>query len=436
MVFTKPFLYLSVLNFTCRTPRQNRLFRVSKSRNGASRGTFNLRDKTVRNAGIISLERDMPARNNLALAPPVYSIRGGGSFTVPLGQVHFMDELNDTMTLLETAERRPLARWLKPALGYLLAAAGLIWVLHDVHPAKLLEGLTGINWRLIALALVCDVSSYVCQGWRWRLLLQPVGKISTLRTTQAIYVGLFTNEALPMRIGELGRAWLVSRWVSAKFMAVIPSIVVERLFDGVWVATGIWLTASFAPLPKSLIAAGETFGAIIILAVALFVFLAFRKRESGAEQARLRLQNWKPLRGIALLLERLGDGLRETGRTRAFYLAFALSPFFILLQILAYWLVMLGYGLRLSFWLGVAVFLIVHLGTAIPNAPANAGSYQFFTVLGLTLFGVDKTRATGFSLVAFALLTLPLLIIGFLALSRSGMSLAAIREELRRPASL
>jgi ABC-type branched-subunit amino acid transport system permease subunit len=73
------------------------------------------------------------------------------------------------------------------------------------------------------------------------------------------------------------------------------------------------------------------------------------------------------------------------------------------------------------------------LGTLIPNAPANVGSYQFFTVVGLTLFGVDETWATGFSLFAFTLLTLPLLIIGFVAFSRSGMSLAAIRQELRRP---
>jgi uncharacterized membrane protein YbhN (UPF0104 family) len=249
-----------------------------------------------------------------------------------------VDELNDTITLPETTERRSLAKWLKPALGYLPAVAGLIWVLRDIHPAKLREGLTGINWRLIALALVCDAMSYVCQGWRWRLLLRPVGEISTLRSTQAIYAGLFTSEALPMRVGELTRAWLVSRRLSAKFLAVIPSIVVERLSDGVWLAIGIGLTASFA-----------------------------------------------------------------------------LSLIFILLQALAYWLIMLGYGLRLSFWIGVAVFLIVHLGTAIPNAPANVGSYQFFTVLGLTLFGVDKTRAAGFSLVVFALLTLPLLVIGFIA---------------------
>jgi len=345
--------------------------------------------------------------------------------------IALVNDLNDAMTSIETAERRPLARRLKPALGYLLAAAGLIWALHDVHPEKLLEGLVGINWRWVAPALVCDVLSYVVQGWRWRLLLRPAGEISTLRTTQAIYAGLFTNEALPMRIGELARAWLVSRWISAKFLAVIPSIVVERLFDGVWVALGVGLTASFAPLPKSLLAAGETFGAVIILAVALCAFLAFRKRELGSGRGPSRLRHRKPSRGIASLLERLGEGLRETGRTRAFYLAFALSPAFILLQMLAYWLIMLGYGLRLSFWIGMAVFLIVHLGTAIPNAPANVGSYQFFTVLGLTLFGVDKTRATGFSLVVFALLTLPLLVIGFIALSRSGTTLAHIRWEIK-----
>jgi hypothetical protein len=60
------------------------------------------------------------------------------------------------------------------------------------------------------------------------------------------------------------------------------------------------------------------------------------------------------------------------------------------------------------------------------------GTYQFFTVVGLTLLGVDKTLATGFSVVVFLLLTIPLWAIGFLALSRSGTSLHALQEEIRR----
>jgi hypothetical protein len=55
--------------------------------------------------------------------------------------------------------------------------------------------------------------------------------------------------------------------------------------------------------------------------------------------------------------------------------------------------------LRLLFGLVLVVgitFACYRLG--IPNAPANVGSYQFFSVLGLTLFGVDKTVAAGFSI--------------------------------------
>jgi glycosyltransferase 2 family protein len=320
------------------------------------------------------------------------------------------------------------------AVGWLLAAAGLIWVLHDVHLSRLPGQLADIDWRWVALAMVCDVLSYLVQAVRWQLLLEPVGKINLLQSIQAIYAGLFTNEVLPMRPGEFVRSYIASRWVGVSFVTILPSIILERLFDGVWIAMGIGLASIFAPLPEDLIEAGETFGAVIALFVALFIYVVLRRprpRRSGRAADR-GLPRWKPLREIAGLFKRLSEGLREASRTKEFYLAFALSLTFLALQAISMWLIMLGYGLRLSLWVGVAVYVIVSLGTALPNTPANVGSYQFFTVLGLTLFGVDKTSATGFSLVVFTLLSLPLLIIGFLALSRSGMSLASIREELRR----
>jgi uncharacterized membrane protein YbhN (UPF0104 family) len=136
-----------------------------------------------------------------------------------------------------------------------------------------------------------------------------------------------------------------------------------------------------------------------------------------------------PLRFVLSLLEKLSGALQGMARTREFYLSLAGSLFPLAFQAMAFWLVMLGCGLQLSFWIGAVVFLIVRLGTAIPGAPANLGSYQFFTVVGLTLFGVDKGAATGFSLVVFALLTIPLLVVGFLAMSASGTSLPKIRRE-------
>ncbi len=60
----------------------------------------------------------------------------------------------------------------------------------------------------------------------------------------------------------------------------------------------------------------------------------------------------------------------------------------------------------------------------------NVGVYQFFCVIGLALFGVEKTSAIGFSLVAFSFLEAPLWIIGFLIVTFSGISLNSMHEKI------
>jgi glycosyltransferase 2 family protein len=322
------------------------------------------------------------------------------------------------------------SRLIKPALGYFLAVACLVWVFHDVQVGRLLDSMTSVNWWWVALAIVFDILSYTCQGWRWQLLLKPVGDISLIRTTQAIYAGLFTNEVLPMRFGELVRAYLVSRWARIGFAATIPSMVVERLLDGVWLAIAIGLTAICVPLPKDLIEAGDVLGVVVLVATGLFIYIILRKEKTYTERAGEQASGWKLLSRISKFMGRLASELHQIGTSRLIYPALILSLAFLLLQALAYWLIMWGYGLKLSFLVGFVVLLVVHLGTAIPNAPANVGTYQFFTVVGLGLFGIDKTLATGFSIVVFVLLTVPLWVIGFFALSRSGMTLTEIKNEI------
>lgn len=320
-------------------------------------------------------------------------------------------------------------RLAKAAFPYLLAAACLVWLFHDVQLGRLLRDVAGIRWGWVALAILFDILSYLCQGWRWELLLRPVGRISPLRATQAVYAGLFVNEVLPMRVGEVVRAFLVSRWMSVEFSAIVPSLVVERLFDVVWLAVSIGLTAMFVPLPEHLLEAGDILGFAVLLGTGGFVFVILRKRSSESTRKAPR---WKLLRLVASFFGILESGLRAIGRSRAVYLSLAVSVLLLLGQVLAFWLIMWAYGLQVSFWVGAVVLLIVRVGTAIPNAPANLGTYQFFTVVGLSLFGVEKTLATGFSLVVFFLLTAPLWVIGLFAIGRTGMTLRALRDEVRK----
>ncbi len=327
---------------------------------------------------------------------------------------------------------RRISAFLSPALGYVLAAAGLVWVFHDIQPGRLFADVSRIRWGLVVLGIACDVLSYVCGGVRWHLLLKPLGRVSILRTTQAIYAGLFINELLPMRIGEPSRAFLVSRWIPAPFVRVIPSMALERLFEGIWLATGIGLTAMLVPLPANLVRSADILGISVLVLTAVFVLFVFRtpKTPPAPQEGRSRSRGW--IGSLRTAFRGLGKGFREIGLTPNTYLAFGVSLGLFTFQAFSFWLILVGYGIGMSLWVGAAVFLIVAFGTALPNAPANVGSYQFFCVLGLTLFGVDKTVATGFSVVVFILLTVPLLLLGALALGRSGTTLSSLRKDLRR----
>ena len=325
-------------------------------------------------------------------------------------------------------DRKVLGR----AAAYLAAAAGLLWVFHDVEWAKLLKDIKGLDWRWVALGVLADIVSYAVQGLRWRLLLKPLGELSVLRATQAVYAGLFVNEVVPFHLGEIARAFPVSRWMAAPLVSVIPSMALERLFDGIWLAAGIGLTAIFVPLPRNLLEAGDVFGLAVLVLTAVLLFLLVRKarvpREGPAEGTRRP----GPARWIAVNLGKLDAGIRSIGLSRLSAAAFAVSLPILFLQAVSFWLVMKAYGLGLSFWIGGAVFLIVRFGTVIPGAPGNLGLYQLFCVIGLTLFGVDKTAAAGFSVVVYVLLSIPLWALGILALGRTGMSLATIKAKIRK----
>jgi uncharacterized protein (TIRG00374 family) len=311
-------------------------------------------------------------------------------------------------------------------VGFVLAIGGLIWVLHGVHPARMFASIRAVDWWWVPPAVVFDVLSYYCQGVRWRLLLTPCGRISSLSATEAIYVGLFANEVIPLRIGEGVRLLVVSRLLNAGWKQIVPSIAIERLFDGFWMVIAIGITAIFVPLPSALARAAMVLGIVIVAGAGVLLWIITREERFSVRRPSSAVGEM-----ITVFLSDLAAGFQRIGLTAPFYGSLGVSLLIILCAVLAFWLLIIAYGIPVSLWTAVAVFMIVRLGTAIPNAPSNVGSFQFFCVLGLTLFGVNKSVAAGFSFLVFGVLTIPLWILGTLALSRTGLTLSAIRRQLR-----
>ena len=323
-------------------------------------------------------------------------------------------------------------RFLKRAAGFVFAALLLAWVLHDIEGERIFAGVRTMDGLWIAAGLALDILSYGVRTIRWQVLFRPLGRLSFLRTFEANYAGMFLNEILPMRAGEPARAVLVSRRLGVGLSRIVPSMVLERILEGIWLALGAGTVAIFVPLPKDLAEGADVLGAVILAAMALLVLVTVRRPKLQAEgDGAPPGRPWA--RKVRLALATLGEGFREIGLDRKVAAAFALTLPYFLLQAGAFWALLEAYHIHLPFLTGGAVFLIVHLGTSLPGAPANVGAYQFACVVGLTLFGVDKTTATGFSIIGFLLLTASILVIGLAAFLRSGLTLASLRK---RPADL
>jgi glycosyltransferase 2 family protein len=325
------------------------------------------------------------------------------------------------------------SRTLRSAGGYAVAVIALYWVFHDIKFSMLTREFTHVKWELALLGMCIDVGRYMTQSIRWRLLMLPVGRISIGRTFQALYAGIFLNLLLPLRMGEVARVHLASHFSGARFPTIVSSVFAEYLIDGVWLAVGIGAVALAVPLPKDVLIAARLLGIAVLVAVSAFIFFLFYKKEETYcpdANGQERRHPWKPLRFLVSFLDTIRRGIMLIGRSPLFWPAFAVSAFDIGFHIVAFWIIMISYGINLSFITAAGILLFVFVGLIIPNAPSNVGSFQFLCVLGLLAFGIDKTTASGFSVLFFVLVNIPQVVIGWIAFSRSGEKLYEIRHHI------
>jgi len=310
--------------------------------------------------------------------------------------------------------------------GYGLAIVSLIWVLHDFHVMQALREMANADWRWVLFGVAFDILSYGVQALRWKLLLSPFGKVRLSVAIRSVYAALFANLVLPLRPGEFLRAYLLSNSEDITMGRVLGSIGVERLVDLVIATAALGVSSLFVDLPRRFQRVAYILGIVTLVLLAGVVILIFYLETKLAKNPDLGQD--RP--GFTGRFMAALAALHAMSTAPSFYTAVLTSILMPFCQVMALWGMMRSYGLPLSFSAAVVVLLIINLGVSLPNAPANLGSYQFFCVLGLSVFQIEKTTATGFSFFAFIALTLPFVFLGFAALLRSGLTLRGMREQV------
>lgn len=323
--------------------------------------------------------------------------------------------------------RLRIPSWLVPVIGYVVSIGCLIWVLRGVNLRDVAEDVKSLHWGWVALGALADIGVYFYQAFRWNLLLRPVACPSLWRSVQAIYVGLFSNEVLPLRPGELIRAYLQAHWSKVPFSVALSSAIIERIFDGIWLVIVFLLitarsTRSGIAIPRKIADLAQLLGVAVVVCAFALALVMFWKHHAHAAMPATRL-------GARLRV--LIDDLHAMGRSRSFYYAALASLPYLLLQVIPVYALIRAYDLDLGLVPATVMLVIWRLATVVPQAPGNLGPSQASLVLALGLFGVDKTTSTGFSLVTWGVVTIPLLFGGFIALALTGANLGHLRSRAK-----
>jgi uncharacterized protein (TIRG00374 family) len=323
----------------------------------------------------------------------------------------------------------------------LLSAVCLWWVLRGIDFHSLMSDFAHLRWDWVSAAIASNLLSYVVQGWRWSLVLAPVTAVPIADSVQAIYVGLYANEVLPLRSGEIIRCYLLARCSEIPISVTLASALIERIFDGIWLIAGLVFTIQHVKLP-AVIQDGGIFLAILILVIGALLGIAMFWKEQTLEA----LLNAKWLGWVHVLIK----DLQLIGHSRFLYYAFFLSLPFFLLQVFPIYAVLKaynGFG-HLHAIAAVTLAVILRLNAVLPQAPGNLGTFQAATMLGVRLFRDDavlpaalpgalhrrvrpnpfRDMAQDFSIILWAILTLPLLIVGFIAVAFTGMNLGELHR--------
>ena len=319
--------------------------------------------------------------------------------------------------------------YVRAAASYLGAGACLFWVFHDIHLHEFLTAMTRIQWLLLLLCIFLEFVTYFCVAWEWQLLLRPAGALSLRRTMQSVLAGRFANDALPLQTGYLVRATLAARWMGVSMISVFPSLIIERLWDGIWLAAGIGLAALLLPLPPAVLHAASLFGGIVLAGTGMTVFLILRRSRASSQSVQPPAERFQRIR---FAIRHLSDGMRDVGRFGLLMPVVGLSVLKLVVQAAAFLVLLRAYNFHLPVAVGMAVFLVGYLGICVPSTPAGTGMFQMFVVAGLTLFGISKSVAASFALVAFVIITVPLAIAGFFALAQSGVRLGKVKSQIRQ----
>jgi uncharacterized protein (TIRG00374 family) len=306
-------------------------------------------------------------------------------------------------------------------LGVAISLASGYYAFHDVEWDKAKGAFSHIELLGLVPALGMLGLFLLFRAYRWQAFVAPVQKLGVRPFWSATLIGFMANDLLPLRAGEVVRAYALVHLTSLRMSTSVATTVLERVWDAIAVAIILVATLSGIPLPSWLQRAN-----FVLLGVCATVltggWVLVRQGEDSFSRFSPR---------IAALLRSFASGFTvlQSGAQLLRILFFSLLIWLALGGF--YWVLLRACGFALPLQATFVVLIFTVFASAIPAAPGYLGTYQVAMELALQLYGIAKDEAFGFSLIAHAVQYFPVVIVGLIELWRVRLPLwpSQLRKE-------
>ncbi len=251
-------------------------------------------------------------------------------------------------------------------------------------------------WVLIPYFLAMAVQHYF-RAVRWGYLLAPIYPMPFSRILPIASVGFLAIIALPLRMGEFVRPYLIADPPRIRMSHGLGTMAVERVFDGLVLTLTCFIAVAEAKrrtevpgwiLVAGLIAFGIFFGVLIALVLALW------KREQAVTLCRQLFSLLSPRLGLRMahIAEGIVDGFKILPDVRKLLAFLFCTVAYWFFNAVAIWVLSYGFGINLSLWGGIGVMVIVGIGIMIPGGPGFIGNFETFAAGALMLYVSSELR--------------------------------------------
>lgn len=309
------------------------------------------------------------------------------------------------------------------SMGLVVSIVSLFLVARSVNLADAGRIVAGASIGLVILGLGVMSLALALRIVTCFVLVADRGdgsRVGIHRLITPVMVGYLGNLVLPARLGEVVRAYLISRREGLAFGATLGSVALERILDTATLALMAFAAALLIGAAPWIV---QGTGIVAFVGVILVAALAMTGLQPlGRLLGRLGSIEVlrSPISALVRVIEPFAHWSGGAHRRRAMGLALGLSLAAWLCSAVMFWLVGQAVGASLPVAAAILIMAVTVLATAIPSAPGYVGTFELAVVTVATSLGVHSDVAFALAVLAHVLSLLPAAAGGSLALTRLG----------------